>query len=159
MEDKEILTRALKLEKDGESFYMEAARKSTDPETQKLYRSFAADEKMHVLFIEKQFESLDKGDGFVPIPELDGVTPIDIDEPVFAVRVNLMEKLPEEASEEDALLFALSAEVKSFELYREGAKAASSEPGRMMYLRLAAVEQGHFDLLMMRYESRFSYPR
>ena len=40
-----------------------------------------------------------------------------------------------------------------------GAKAASSDVGREMYLKLAQVERGHFDLLMMRYESRFPYSR
>jgi rubrerythrin len=159
MEDKEILARALKLEKDGEAFYLDAAKKSSDPETEKLYRTFAEDEKLHVRFIEQQFKALERGDSFQPVPELDGVDPIDVDAPIFEVRVELMEKLPEEASEEDALLFALGAEVKSFELYVSGSKTAGSEQGRLMFRKLAAVERAHFDLLMMRYESRFSYPR
>jgi rubrerythrin len=159
MEDKEILGRALKLEKDGEAFYLDAATKSSDPETEKLYRTFAEDEKLHARFIEQQLRALERGESFQTIPELDDVDPIDIDAPIFEVKVELMEKLPEEASEEDALLFALGAEVRSYELYMSGAKTAMSEPGRMMYRKLAAVERGHFDLLMLRYESRFSYPR
>jgi len=159
MEDKEILARALKLERDGEAFYTDAAKKSADPETQRLYRTFAEDEKLHARFIEQEYESLKAGGGFVPIPELDDVTPIDEDAPVFEVKVRLMEKLPEDASEEDALLFALGAEVRSYELYTQGAKAAKSEAGKMLHRKLAAVERGHFDLLMMRYESRFGYPR
>lgn len=159
MQDKEVLAQALKLETTGEAFYLDAASKSTDSETAKVYQTLAEDERLHIQFIEKQYAAIERGEGFVHIAELDGVQPIDENAPIFEINLALMEKLPEDAGEEDALLFALGAEVKSFELYVTGAKTASVEAGKEMYRRLAAVERGHFDLLMMRYESRFGYPR
>ena len=159
MDEMEILKRALKLEQNGEAFYKNACRESSDAETAGVYRTLADDEKLHAAQIEKQMASLEKGGDWQAAPELDDVKPADIDAPIFEINVDVLEKLPQEASEEDALLFALGAEARTYELYINGAKSASSEVGRDWFLKLAEVERGHFDVLMLRYESRFGYPR
>jgi rubrerythrin len=159
MDEMEILKSALKLEQNGEAFYENAKQESSDKETAALYQTLADDERLHAAQIEKQIAALEGGGAWQAAPELDDVEPADIDAPIFEINVDLLEALPEEATEEDALLFALGAEVKTFELYIDGAKSASSAVGRDWFLRLAEVERGHFDLLMMRYESRFGYPR
>ena len=159
MDEMEILNRALKLEQYGEKFYENASQESSDQETAKVYRTLADDEKLHAAQIERQIASLEKGGDWQAALELDDVKPADIDAPIFEINVDVLEKLPQESSEEDALLFALGAEVKTYELYISGAKSASSETGRDWFLKLAEVERGHFDLLMLRYESRFGYPR
>ena len=159
MDDLEILGSALKLEKEGESFYANAAKMSPDEETQNMYISLAEDETFHAAFIKRQLDALSEGLGWQEIGELDDIAPLDIDAPIFEVNVHVRETLPEKANEEDALLFALGAEVRTYILYMDGARKASPGPGRDMYLKLAKVERGHFELLMTRYEARFGYPR
>jgi rubrerythrin len=159
MDDLEILGRALKLEQDGESFYQDAARTTTDDETRNAYLALADDETFHATFIKRQLDALTDGNGWQIISELENTLPIDMDAPIFEVNVKVRETLPEKATEEDALLFALGAEVRTYTLYMDGARRAAPGPGRDMYLKLAKVERGHFELLMTRYEARFGYPR
>lgn len=159
MNDLELLGSALKLEKDGESFYQNAAKETRDDETQKAYIALAEDETFHAAFIERQLNALSGGSDWQHIVELDNVEPIDVDTPIFEVNVQVRETLPEKATEEDALLFALGAEVRTYKLYMDGARAASPGFGQDMYLKLAKIERGHFELLMTRYEALFGYPR
>lgn len=159
MDNLDILGSALKLEKEGESFYRDAAVQSTDEETRKAYASLAEDETFHANFIKRQLDALTNGQSWQAIAELDQAPALDMNAPIFEINVKLLERLPEKATEEDALLFALGAEVKTYKLYMDGARAAEAGPGRDMYLKLAKVERGHFELLMTRYEARFGYPR
>ncbi len=159
MDDVEILTQALKLEQQGERFYADAVVQSNDPETAKIYEQLADDEKLHANLIARELEAIKAGKEWVTIPELDQVTPADVAAPIFQVNLKLLEVLPEEASEQDALLFALGAEARSYELYKTGALGSTSAMAKELYLKLAQVERGHFDLLMTRYESRFPYSR
>jgi rubrerythrin len=73
--------------------------------------------------------------------------------------VEAIRLLPEDATDEDALLFALGAETKSFDLYSQGAEEATNPEARRLFLSLAAAEQQHFNLIMARYEALFGYPR
>ncbi len=159
MDDLEILGRALRLEKEGEDFYQRAAKLTRDEGTEQIYAALAEDETIHAAFVKRQLDALTDGAGWQIISELENTDPVDLDAPIFKVNVKLREILPEDASEEDALLFALGAEVRTYKLYMDGARGAAPGPGRDMYLKLAKVERGHFDLLMTRYEARFGYPR
>ena len=159
MDDLDILGSALKLEKDGEAFYQNAAKSTPDEETRKAYTSLAEEETFHAAFIQRQLNALSDGKGWQRIAEFENMAPLDVDTPIFEVNVKVRETLPEEATEEDALLFALGAEVRTYKLYMDGARTAAPGHGREMYLKLAKVERGHFELLMTRYEARFGYPR
>lgn len=159
MDDVEILSKALKLEQHGERFYADAVVQSSDPDTAKIYAQLADDEKLHADLIAREIEAIKAGKEWLTFPELDEVVPADADAPIFQVNVRLLERLPEEASEQDALLFALGAEVRSYELYMQGAKGSANATAREVYLKLAQMERGHFDLLMTRYESCFPYSR
>jgi hypothetical protein len=57
-----------------------------------------------------------------------------------------------DASDQDALLFALQIENESFNLYRELAQTTDDPNGKRMYGYLANAERGHFELLMLNYE-------
>ena len=159
MDAVEILNSAFRLEKTGEDFYVRAADSSTDPSTQDTYRMLREEELLHATVIRRQLNALTSGFGWQAVAELNAKPPADLDAPIFKVNTRLLEQLPENASEEDALLFALSVEVKTYELYMKGARQVQDERGRDMFLKLAAVERGHLDLLLLRYESRFGYPR
>jgi len=153
-----VLTQAMNIEKQGEEFYMEAAARSEDPESAQMFQNLASDEQQHYDYIRRQLESHQAGESWIKIPELDSVEAIDAQAPVFPKGLAPVKDLPSEPSMQDALLFGLGAEVKSFELYSKSAKEADSEEAKKMFTKLAGAERGHFDILMMRYESLFDYP-
>lgn len=159
MEAREVLMKALRLERDGKEAYTQAAARARDPETAEMFRTLAEDEQNHHDYIQRQLDALQAGQAWVPIPELAGIEPVDKEGPIFPAGKKALDELPADASDEDALLFGLNAEVKSHELYRQSAEQTDNQDGRRMFEALAAVEQKHFDLLMMRYESLFGYPR
>jgi rubrerythrin len=159
MDEIQVLEQAMKLEQTGRDFYRQAAERSQDPETAETFRTLADDELQHYGYIERQCNALKAGGPWGPIPELDSVTAIDAEAPVFPKGVVALEKLPKNANDEDALLFGLGIEVNSFEMYIKNAGQTDNLEAKKMFRRLAAAERGHFDLLMLRYESRYSYPR
>ena len=159
MDEMQVLTQAMKLEQAGLDFYRQAAERSKDPETAEMFRTLAEDETHHYGYIERQYNALKAGDSWKPVPELDSIKSIDAQALIFPQGVAALEKLPEKATDEDALLFALGAEVQSFELYSKSAGETDNPEAKQMFQRLAGAERGHFDLLMMRYESVYGYPR
>ena len=78
---------------------------------------------------------------------------------VFPPEKQVLEELPANPSEEDALLFALAVEDKSFKLYHNSVQIAKDPEAKKLFSQLAKAEQTHFNILMQRYEGRFSYPR
>ena len=159
MDEIQVLTQAMKLEQAGRDFYRQAAERSQDSETAEMFRTLAEDETHHYGYIERQYKALKAGDSWKSVPELDSIKSIDAQAPIFPKGVAAREQLPDNATDEDALLFALGAEVKSFELYSQSAKDIGNPEAKNMFQRLAGAERGHFDLLMTRYESRYGYPR
>ena len=159
MDELTILAQAMKLEEQGREFYLQAAQRSEDPETAAMFRTLASDEVHHYNYLQRQYNALSEGEGWVPIPELEGVEAIDVEAPIFPSGLAALEELPEDSTDEDALLFGLGVELKSFELYSQSAEEAASDAARRLFRWLAAAERQHFDTLMQRYESRFGYPR
>lgn len=160
MDEIQVLTQAMKLEQEGREFYRQAAERSRDPQTAEMFRTLSEDETHHYDYIERQYNALKAGDSWKPVPELDSIKAVDDAQAlIFPQGVAALEKLPENATDEDALLFALGAEVQSFELYSKSAGETGNPEAKKMFQQLAGAERGHFDLLMMRYESVYGYPR
>lgn len=151
------LQKALDLEQRGQAFYQEAATRTVNETGREMYRSLADDEVLHAKMVERQIEALAKGKGWqVPGVAIEGA--VDLDSPLFPEgEVELAEAVQPDASDRDALLFALKIENDSFDLYQRQAKAATDPNARQMYEYLAAAERNHFDLLMTNYESLEGY--
>ncbi len=159
MELADVLLQAMKLEVDGKAFYLESAERSTDPETAEVYRTLANDEDNHYSYIKRQYEALQAGEGWSPIPEMEKIEEFDSVSLVFPSGKKALETLPDDASEEDAMIFALSIEDKSFKIYYDSSERAKDPDAKQLFLQLASAERTHFNVLMQRYESRFGYPR
>jgi rubrerythrin len=159
MDELTVLSKAMKLEREGKRFYLQAARASDDAETAGMFETLAEDEEHHYTYIERQYNLLKEGKAWVSIPELDRVPAVDAGAPLFPSGKKAPEVLAKKPSLEDALLFGLDTEVKSYELYKHCAKEIDNPDAARMFDKLAAAERGHFDTLMMRYESHFGYPR
>ncbi len=155
----EILTQAMQLEQTGRDFYLQAAQIPGDEGTAAMFTQLAADELAHYGFLERQLAAVQCGEDVCAIPELAQVDPLDMKDPVFPKGVTALEALGETFSIEEALVFAMGAEDKSYKLYRRNAEAVEEPEAKHLFGQLAAVELKHFEALVQRYESFYSYPR
>ncbi|MGC9399359.1 MAG: ferritin-like domain-containing protein [Anaerolineae bacterium] len=156
----EILERAMKLEQNGRKFYLRAAALiDGDADVVKMFRRLADDELDHYTFLQREYAEILCNDQWCKIPELEDVEAPDEAAPIFPRPETVGEVLPEDASLEDVLLFALDAEDKTVNLYQESAEQAEDPRARAFFSQLARVERGHFDTVLQRYESYFGYPR
>jgi len=155
----DVLAQALKLEQDGRVFYEKMAGRVDDQAGKDMFKQLAADEVDHYNYIMRQYDALKGGKGWTAIPEMDLVGSIDAVSLVFPPDEQIPETIGENPSEEDALLFGLNIENKSFSLYRNSAQQAAAPEAKTMFSQLANAEHRHFDILMQRYESRYRYPR
>lgn len=155
----DVLIQGMKLEKDGREFYTNMVELIKDPESQAMFTQLASDEMDHYNFIKRQYDALREGEGWSLIPEMQLVDDIDAVSVVFPPEKQILSELPANPSEEDALLFALAVEDKSFKLYYNSAGIAKDPEAKKLFMQLAGAEQTHFEVLMQRYESRFGYPQ
>ncbi len=154
----DTLNKAMKLEQDGRRFYLQAAQMSDDAEAQEMFRRLADDELNHYNYLQREYASLLCDERWCVIPELEGVEPVDVEQPIFPEK-DLSEALGEDATLENVLIFALDAEDKSIKLYQESADKVQDPQAKELFRKLSAAEMGHFSTVMQRYESFFGYPR
>jgi rubrerythrin len=149
----QALNKALKLEQDGQRFYVEAAERTADEKGSAMFRSLADDEVLHADIIQRQIDALAAGQGWV-LPQAVGEVEVDLESPLFPEgREELKKAVRPDASDLDALLFALQIENDSFDLYAGQAEATQDPNARRVYEYLASAERTHFNLLMLNYES------
>jgi len=148
-----VLQQALDLEQRGHEFYTQAAERTADATGKKMFLSLAGVEMLHQAFIQRQIDSLGQDGGWVPpedLPEVDA----DLSKPLFpAGALELQKAIHPDASDLDALLFALKIENDSFALYVDQAKLATDSNAKRLYAYLVDAERTHFNLLMSNYES------
>ena len=148
-----VLQQALELEQRGYEFYIQAAERTIDPTGKEMLLSLAGDEVLHQKVIQRQVDALGQGEGWaVPeeIPQVDA----DLSTPLFpAGKVELDKAMRPDASDLEALLFALKIENDSFDLYAEQARQATDPNAKRLYEYLVDAERTHFNLLMANYES------
>ena len=78
----EALQQAIRLETEGQRFYLEAAEKTQDARGKDMFRSLARDEATHLQLVQDQSQSLKKTGQWAAHPPLK-VKPIDLDKPLF----------------------------------------------------------------------------
>ena len=148
-----VLQQALELERRGYEFYAQAAERTVDPTGKEMLLSLAGDEVLHQKVIQRQIDALSQGGTWVlpnDIPEVDA----DLNSPLFpAGEVELDKAIRPDASDLDALLFALKIENDSFDLYAAQAQKAIDPNAKRLYEYLVDAERTHFNLLMANYES------
>lgn len=159
MDEIQILTQAMKLEQEGHDFYLKASTLGIDVDTQNMFKALAQDEADHSAYLKRQFRQRKENKPWLSISELEEIQSINLQPLIFPKDLRRLKALPEDPSVEDALLFGLDVEMQSFELYSQNAKQMKELIARDLFEKLAAMERGHFDTLMMRYESLFGYPR
>lgn len=147
------LSQALKLEQEGHAFYLRAAEETFDDKGREMFLSLAADEALHAEMVRRQLHEIERGGGYVLLPDLN-VADIDLDAKLFPpTREQVDARIGVAPNELEALQVALENEIRSYDLYRSAARDAASEAGKQMYRWLASAEMTHFNLLLSNYES------
>ncbi len=150
------LSQALKLEKEGHAFYLQAAEETLDEKGKRTFLSLAADEERHTEMVQRQLHEIEGGGSYVLLPNLDAPD-IDLNAKLFPPqRARVEARIGRNPNELEALHVALENEIRSYDLYRAAAKETDSEAGRQMYRWLAGAEMTHFNLLMSNYQSLVS---
>lgn len=147
----DALEKAIQIEKNGRRFYLQAAKRITDQRGKEVFLSLANEEEKHLRIVEKQYDSLSKGKGWLALAKAKGE--VDLEKPLFPQGKKALEKMvrPDD-SDLDALLLALGFESDSYELYRKGYAETDDPQGKAMYEYLADMEWEHFETLMRNYE-------
>jgi len=147
------LQEAIKIEREGLEFYNRAGEWTRDPRGQEVFRSLAKDEELHLRIVRQQHQSLREGGGWAGAGELEEVE-TDVGQPLLFPmgQEGVKEAIHPEASDREALLFALDIEHRNYELYRRQARETEDPRGKEMYRRLAGAEREHFNLVMLNYD-------
>jgi rubrerythrin len=153
----EALEDAKCLEQEGQEFYRKAAEQTASEKGKEVFRSLIRDEVMHERLIQRQIDSLASEGKWVELTEAQGAA-CDLNEDIFPQgREGLEKAVKADTTDTDALIMAMEVETKSYDKYRQEAKAASDPAARQMYEFLASQERTHFDLLMANYEAMVHY--
>lgn len=146
------LRQAINLEQRGYKFYLEAAEGTSDSQGQEMFRSLADDEIKHLRAVQRQYDSLSEGKGWAEVAKAPE-KPIDIEKPIIPPDKETLKKhIRANASDVDALHFALEFENDAYNLYRKAAKETTDPAGKAMYEWLTLQELDHFNLLMLNYD-------
>jgi rubrerythrin len=149
----DALNEALCHENEGHDFYLQAAGRTVDPKGAETFRSLADDALLHVGIIEQQMDALTEGNEWA-LPECVFDCTADLEKPLYPRgKTALEETIRPDASDLEALLFALKTENDSFDLYTRHATQANDANARRFYEYLAEEARTHFNLLMLNYES------
>lgn len=151
MMDKDTL-QALKIaatnEQKTREFYLQSAERVEDACGREMFLSLAEEELNHLRMVQRQYEALEGGEGWVSFAEAAAAEEF---KPLEARKLSEKPVDPT-TSDRDALLLAIQLEHDSYELYTGEAERIDSPAGKQMYLHLANAERRHFDILMSNYE-------
>ena len=149
----EALEEAKCLEQEGQEFYSKAAEQTASAKGKEMFRSLIRDEVMHERLIQRHIDSLTSEGKWLELPEAVGAH-CDLSEDIFPQgREGLEKAVKADTSDTDALIMAMEFETKSYDKYRQDAKAATDPAAQQMYEFLASQERNHFDLLMANWEA------
>ncbi len=149
-----ILDQAMAIEREGQAFYLKAARIARDQAGQDMFRTLAGEEQVHYDVLRREHAALSSRGSWVPAEVAEA--PANLAKQLFPKGVRGLEAaVHPETSERDALLFGLGIESRSFALYRRSGEETDDPIARQTFESLAGQEQNHFDTLMMRFESLF----
>jgi len=155
--ERQAIEMGIQLERDGREFYLKAAERTNDERGKTMFRSLAHDEAIHLRVLEQQLEAIQLSDHGRDLSEVEQAS-ADWNTPLFPKSPDLFDKTVDpEASDLDALVFAIQIEHKSFELYREMANESEDPPAIEMFKWLAGAERSHFNQLMLNYESLINF--
>ncbi|MFH1721773.1 MAG: ferritin family protein [Candidatus Altiarchaeota archaeon] len=158
---KEILDKAVEIEKAGYKFYMEAAWQCRDENGKRMFESLATDELDHIKTFSAQLNSISESGNWLSVDELvSSKKEISAHEEEVLSWVETNEKVFSRCSDDiggfddkEAILCGINAEKKAISLYSDAAEKSKSPHAKEIYAKLAAEEEGHKHILQAELDS------
>ncbi len=130
---------AMKMEKDGKSFYEQLAEKSRNPGLRTIFSRLAADEQKHYEIFQALKEETSPG--------MTDTTVLEDARNIFEDLVSGKSSAPSLEGDLEGYLYAMKLETDSVDLYEEAAAKETEPSVKEILLRIAAEEQKHFNIL------------
>ncbi len=127
---------AIQTERDGWRFYEEAARRTRDPDGQRLFASLADDERMHERILQKELERVREGQPLEPIQMGQAAAPL------FPYE-RLAENVREHTGELSALRMGYLIERDAVAFYSRAAENADDPILKDLFEQLVHWEREH----------------
>jgi len=148
---KAILREAIQMEVDGEEFYRQASRRSSNKLAREIFQNLADEEDEHRRKFEEIYEALKKGRDW---PDVE--PPASKGERLKSIFSRATEKLGGKikvaSSELEAIKTAIDMEVKSYDFYRSRSEQSAFLLEKRFYQALAGEERAHHLALLDSYE-------
>ncbi len=143
-----ILEYALEMERNGELFYKDAARRTENPQGKSVLMSLAEMEVEHQDFIKQQLDSLSNNKKWVPIPDDTSYR--------FEKRSSEVDKESDKASLTDISIYRMAYLIENdlMQLYKKLADQVDDEDGKKICLELAKWEEEHLSMLHDAYKDK-----
>jgi len=151
----DVLQTAMILEQTGKQFYLKAAQTTEDVTGKEMFAVLANDESSHFELIKRQYQDLVGGKSWLKIiGSIPGLA--DLPDKLFPPEKQVPNQIINKSSNaEDALLFGINIEIRSYDLYRKSALESDDPVAKEFFEYLASQESYHYDVLMIRYDFQY----
>lgn len=144
----EALTSGIQSELASYFFYVEAIKKTEDPDFRSVLEELAGEEKKHFQMLEKQYDSMVKSEMWISTADiLKGEGLPEIAANMADGHKELIESIKNLKTKREILDMALKLEESARDLFKKLADESDSETARKMFEHLAGFEEGHVKLV------------
>ena len=144
---KEALSMAIDMEKEGRSFYLKTAERATDSMTKQVFEFLANEESKHIEAIKGFYEAEIAGRQTDFDSMLGDYTPDKAKKAIGRLFKGLGDKAPVDKPDLDAYSFARDFEKNGEKFYREAAAKAADENIKKLFEFLVEEEIRHFQMI------------
>ncbi len=143
---------AIQIEKDGQSFYTQAAQQTNDPKGKKMFQSLARDEAAHLKLFQDTRDALLQGRDWLSPEEVAAISPRRFERPPIFPKVDKSEGVEVPKRQLAALQRGIQAEEASISFYKEQKVQVDDPHAQALYDYLIEQEEGHRTILQGEYD-------
>lgn len=145
--EKEALSMAIDMEKEGRAFYLKTAEKATDNMTKEVFEFLAKEELKHIEAIKIFYDNILAGSQSDYHKIVGGDTPEVAKKAIYNLFKGLEDKVPTDKPDLEAFRFARDFEKKGERFYREAAAKAEDSNVKLLFNFLVEEEMRHFEMI------------
>lgn len=144
------LLKAMKAERDGNSFYMMAANSTSDPKGRQIFETLAKEELDHLQFLKEHHDSVTKTGKLSTTAKLHARHDLSGPSPFFSE--GFRTRIKEAHYEMSALAIGIQLEHDAMGFYRAQSAQATEPEAKAFFAELADWEAGHYQALLRQQE-------
>ncbi|MCX6833373.1 MAG: ferritin family protein [candidate division Zixibacteria bacterium] len=144
------LLKAMKAERDGNSFYLMAANSTSDPKGRQIFEVLAREELDHLQFLKEHYDSWVMTGKLSLTAKLHGRLDLAGPSPLFSDSFHM--RIKEAHFEMSALSIGIQLELDAMAFYRTQSELTAEPEAKAFFAELASWEQGHYQALLRQQE-------